>query len=121
MSSGAFVVSKYETDSGEIMPIRIQPETAVTSIGSGANTAPSANVTIPFSARARGGKRKLGVTARTVTLRPVGTSPAGYKEGQLLIVPILKPALYNATKNGDSATYLGTPFLVVGKSPERAR
>lgn len=121
MSAGAFVSSKYQADQGGIFRIRIQPETAVTTLGVNSNTAPSGSIDQIASARARGSKRRIGVTARTVTLKPVGSAPAGYKDGQSLVVPVLTPVVYNAVNLGDEATYLGVPYLVSGKSPERVR
>lgn len=121
MSAGKFISSKYQGDGGGIHRIRIQPETAAATFGGSTNTAPSAAVNQPASARARGGKRKIGVTARTFTLMPVGEPPEGYKPDSPLVVPCLTPTLYNATNIGATATYLDESFIIVGKSPERVR
>lgn len=122
MSAGAFSDTKYQSNKGGIYHIRVQPETAAATIGGGSNTAPAGAVNQEVSARARGGKRQIGMIARTIALKPVGSAaPAGYKSGASLIIPVLTPDLYDAVSIGDTASYLGTPYLVAGKSPERVR
>lgn len=120
MSSGNFVSSRYEADSGTIYRIRVQPETLSASIG-GANTAPAGAIDGEGSARVGGGNRRFGVKARSVTLAWSETPPAGYAEGEYLRVPILTPARYAAITLGQSGTYLGVGVTVVGKNPERVR
>lgn len=122
MSAGTFSDSKYQANNGGIFSIRIQPETAALTVNSLTNTAPSGDIDRDTRAHARGGKRKYGVTARTVTLKPVGTTaPATYKSGGILTVPLLTPAIYDQLVVGQSATYLGVGYLVAGWSPERRR
>lgn len=125
MSAGDFVNSKYESDTGGIYAIRVQPETLALSVGGTTNNAPTGAVDQEGRARTSGGNRKYGIKARFVTLRSPesgGTLPAGYKPGQLLRVPILTPALFNAIPpSGGEATYLGTTMEVVGKGPQRGR
>ena len=120
MSAGSFLSTRYEADSGTIYRIRVQPETVAASIG-GANTAPAGAIDGESSARVGGGNRKIGVKARSVTVRWTGTPPTGYAENQLLRVPILTPARYSAIALGSTGTYLGIAVEVVGKNPERVR
>lgn len=121
MSSGAFADSKYETNEGNIHLIRIQSETASAVLAGATNTAPADPIDTETRALARGGKRRVGVIARTVTLKPVGDSPDGYLPGGRLVVPVLDPVVWAGAKPGRTAMYLGKPYLIAGRSPERIR
>jgi len=118
MSSGAFTLSKYESNAGNIYPIRVQPETIAATIG-GANAAPTGAVDQEVSARANGSARQIGMNARTVSVRLTAELP-GYKADSVLRIPILTPARWDAINKGQTGTYLNTACVVVGKSPERA-
>lgn len=120
MSSGAFTRSKYEADDGTILAIRVQPETLLANIG-GANTAPAGAVNGLGSAKARGGRREIGVKARRVTVAFTATVPDNYKEGTLLQIPILTKTLYDSIGVNATGTYLGQPVEVVGKTAESVR
>lgn len=120
MSSGNFVSSRYEADSGTIYRIRVQPETLAANVG-GANTAPAGAIDGEGTVRVGGGNRKFGVKARSVTLAWAGEPPDDYAEGEYLRVPILTPARYNSISLGATGTYLGASVTVVGKNPERVR
>lgn len=122
MSAGSFLRTRYEADNGEIYPIRIQPETAQATLGSGANNAPAAAATQSVSARVGGGNRQLGLKARSVTVEFTGTPPTGYAPNQSLRIPVLTPAVYNAiSPNSTVGSYLGADIIVIGKNPERIR
>jgi hypothetical protein len=123
MSAGAFSLSKYELDAGDIAPIRIQPETAAAAFTpGGANTAPAAPVDLPVFATARGSRRSYGINARTVRMRFTGAVPDGYAPNSVVSIPILTPATYNAIIPGASTvTYLGSSGIVIGKSSETVR
>jgi len=120
MSSGNFVRSKYESNSGEIYPIRVQPETLALTIAATANAAPAGAVTAEVSARANGSRRTLGMNARTVTVAFTATPPDGYATNTTLTVPVMQPALWDNATRGATGTYLGVAVEVVGKSPEYA-
>lgn len=120
MSSGAFVRSKYEADDGTILNIRVQPETISANLG-GANAAPSGDVNGLGSAKARGGKREIGVKARRVRVAFTATVPTGYKADTTLEIPILTKALYDGIALGSTGTYLTVPVQVIGKSAESVR
>lgn len=121
MSAGGFDRGRYTADNGDIHPIRIQPETAALTLGGTANAIPSGATTSGISAKVSGGRRQLGLTARTVTLTWTGAVPDGYEPDGLIRVPILQPALYTAIARGTTGTYLGSAVEVVGKSPESVR
>jgi hypothetical protein len=117
MSAGNFVLSKYEANSGNIYPVRLQQETIDASIGS-ANSPPAGNVDQEVSARAGGSRRAIGMNCRTVTVRFTANPPAGYAENQTYRIPILTAARWNGITKGQSGTYLATACIVVGKQPE---
>ena len=120
MSAGAFLQTSYESDSGEVHPIRVQPETAAANFG-GANAAPAGPITSSISARARGGIREYGLKARAFVIVFTGAVPDGYEPGNQYRIPVLTPARFNGTAIGTTGTYLGAPARVVSKVPERVR
>jgi len=122
MSSGAFIISKYESDIiANIRPIKIQPETLGLVVGSQTNTAPTgAAVGGLGSAQVSSGKRSLGVHARTITIK-FDTAPTGYKQGGLIRLPILRKAMFDGIARGATGTYLEEAITVVGVSSEEIR
>lgn len=119
MSAGQFVLSKYETDNGDIVPIRVQPETLALTDGMKANAAPTAAVSAGFpSAQVSAGRRSLGINARKVSLRFTAAPPDGYAPNGILSVPVLKVDTFAAYTKGASVTYLEKAAVVVGRSPE---
>ena len=121
MSAGQFNKTKYETNQGNIVPIKVQPETADAVIGGVTNTAPTGDLTGGFpSARVSGSNRMIGINARTVTVRHTA-SLAGYKDDSPLTFPCLTPAFYDACQEGATGTYLGTACIVVGTKPEKIK
>lgn len=119
MSAGDFIRSKYETDSGEICNIRVQPETLAATFGGTANAAPAGTVTQLASAIARKGKRQIGVGPRLIGVG-FETPPTGYTS-EVLYVPIMQKTLYDATALGDAVSYLGGTGVVVSKIAESIR
>ena len=121
MSTGAFVLSKYEANDGTIYPVKIQPETLDLTLGS-ANTAPAAAADGPVLAKVSKTRRAYGVGCRKVSFKfTAETPPTGYSKGQVLSLPILKPTLWNTLKAGVTGTYLGGAVEVVGTSSENVR
>lgn len=121
MSSGAFTRSKYESDDGDVHPIRIQPETLTASFGGTANAAPAGNIDNPLSAKVSNGNRSFGLKPRSVTITFGDSPPEDYKANSYIRLPILQSTLYNTISAGDQVTYLGGTATVVGKNPERVR
>lgn len=121
MSAGVFTLSKYEADSGTVYSVRVQPETLAASVGGGANTAPTGNVTGEPSAMVGGSRRSIGVHCRGVRIRFTGAAPEGYKPQGVIFIPILTEARYDAITRGATGTYLGAAVEVVGKVPEVIR
>ena len=100
---------------------RPQPETKGLVIATITNAYPIGAVTAPVQARLGGGKRRIGMTARTVTLNFTGAVPPGYSVGRSIRVPCFGQAIYNAATFGAVGTYLAVAVAVVGRSPERIR
>lgn len=119
MSSGRFQVGTYEMDDGNIVKIKIQPETLAADLGS-PNIFPVGAITIPnLSAKVSGSKRSIGVNARTVTVRFTDTLPDDYSGDDISGIPVLVKATFDAINKGVSTgTYLGQPVTIVGKSAE---
>lgn len=121
MSSGLFILSKYEANNGDIHPIRVQPETLAANLGS-VNAAPGGASTVGLFATARKNRNAYGLGARKVRIRFTGTVPDGYAPNQLLTVPVLTPTVFNAIVGGaTTGTYLGSPIIVVGTTAETKR
>lgn len=121
MSAGVFTISKYEADSGDIHPIRVQPETIAANLGT-ANSAPTAAVDNELFARVGGGNRAYGVRARYATVRFTGAAPEGYAPNTTLKIPVLTEATFDQIVPGQSTgTYLGSAIVVVSKVRESGR
>jgi hypothetical protein len=117
VSSGAFVDSFYESNAGDIHPIRVQPE----SIIAGFNPAAIGPTTNSQRVYVTGSNRSRGAKARALLARWVGAPPAGYVNGGRIRLAVFTPNAYNAlgAAGGDAFTYLGTSAVTTGKSPER--
>lgn len=123
MSAGTFEAGKYESiDGNYIWPCRAQPESKALTLGGQANAYPTDPVTPGLPRiRLRKGKRQVGPTIRTVTVRftaaPTGAQ-ADYKGiGSTLTVPVFTQAAWAAYSEGDTGTYLGTAVEFVSKFP----
>lgn len=121
MSSGTFSKTKYESDSGTIHPIRVQPETVGITVGGGTNAAPAGALDSPISAKVSAGNRAFGLKARSITIAFLDTAPTGYKVGSYIRLPILTPTRYSGVAAGQTFSYLGQTATVIGKNPERVR
>lgn len=118
MSAGSFVRSKYETDSGKIVSVRVQPETvAAVFTPGGTNAAPTGAVTVNGRfALNIGHKRRKPFSARTVTIRFTGTVPDGYKPGSPVTIPVMTLAVYDAITDQSTVSYAGGAGEVLFKS-----
>lgn len=113
MSSGSFVVAKYECDDLSVATVRIQPETE-----NAWNEAPTGTVTRD-RVRVSGGKRKIGRKTRMVTLKQAVGSPVnGYQAYRYTSVPVLSLDSFAALSEGDTVSYAGASYIVAGKSKE---
>lgn len=117
MSAGKFIDSVYSTDSGTMVPIRIQPETvtAWNPVAAG-----PVQAGLPSAAIGKG-RRELGINARLARFKWKGAVPDGYDPNGIITVPILTlTALNNLVKNTDYQ-YLGNTVNLVGKTKEAIR
>lgn len=122
MSAGGFTTTKYESNTGLIHPIRLQPETVGFAIGGDANNAaPTAGLTSDFSVRVSRGNTEYGLRPRKLNIKFGAVVPDGYKAEQTYAIPILVPEVWEAAGVGDAVTYLGVGGVIVGKSPESIR
>lgn len=123
MSAGRFARASYETNDGNVVPIRVQPETISASIGATTNAEPATAILSGWpSACVSSGRTSCGINARLVRLQfDDGAAPDGYQEGGTITIPALTPAFFNAASVGQAATYLGSAATIVGRTAETIR
>jgi len=120
MSAGKFTNSRYETNDGNVVGCRVQPETLTMTIGGTANAATGDPINIGFpSALMRGGRTEIGIVARKVRIGlPDGNpAPEGYS-GDALYVPVMTELLWASAQKGDPVQYLGSTWEILSKVPE---
>lgn len=121
MSSGPFTKSKYETASGDVYGIRVQPETLTAVIAGVTNSATAAAVDQPVFARVSGDRRGYGMFARRAYLKVTAAGDSGYAVGSVLTIPMLRQAVQDAITPTSTATYNGATCDVIGYQPEKRR
>ena len=124
MSAGDFLPSIYQTNTGGLYNVRIQPETLTLTFNTVANTPASGPVPpgLP-SAKVSGNRNSIGINCRKVRVRFTTTFPTGYSGGKDTIsLPVLTSSAFNAWGVNDVGTYTlgGTAYDVrlIGKTPE---
>ena len=116
MSAGPFLLSKYETNDGLILPIRIQPETLTVA----ENVEPGGGADGPF-VKVSGSKRSYGVHPRKITLsRSVGAADYGSAKAYARVV-ILTSAAWAAAVIGATVAYAGVDWVIASKTAESIR
>lgn len=118
MSAGNFILSKYESDTGDVHQIKIQPETSAASLGGTANQAPSGAVDSVFAAEVNRGARAYGLRPRKVTIGFTDDAPDGYRPYTSISIPVLQESVFNGLAIGDSVTYNGGTGVVKSKAGE---
>jgi hypothetical protein len=119
MSAGAFLISKYGANSGNVHPIKIQPETIAATFNTVANAPPTAAVTSgAFRARITGSPKAYGLKARYAVIKFTATPPAGYLPGAGYRIPVLNKTVWDGIADSQVASYLGTAAQVVTKGEE---
>jgi hypothetical protein len=120
MSAGEFSISKYETNNGDVVPIRVQPETLALTIGAATNDAPAGDVQTGWpSANATANRRQNGINVRYVRLKWSAGAPTDYAANSVLVVPILTKAMWDGIARGQTGTYLGSGVTVATKINEK--
>lgn len=122
MSAGPFLDSFYESDTGEIHNIRIQPETASLLIDGVTNTIPAGPANNSQQVKVSAARNSFGVKARKVRFEmtsPSTTNPI-IAAGSILELPWLQSdSFLTVTRPGkQTGTYLGGNIRVVGGTPE---
>ena len=116
--AGSFTSKKYATDNGDVVNIRVQATTIACVIDGVTNAESGDPLSDGFpSAKVSGGRREIGINARTVTLT-LTAAKVGYTEGKPLTIPALTEAFYIKCTSGKTGTYLGVACKVIGRSAE---
>lgn len=117
MSAGSFVTARYETDGGDVRPVKVQPETII------AGTNPEGTGTLLGTlVRVSGGKRRIGLKARSMTLKQnLGAPINGFQPTRTITLPVFTPASFATLTIGQAVTYSGSAWEVSGRSPESGR
>lgn len=118
MSQGAFVTARYQTDNGDLVNIKVQPETLTATLGTANASAGAAADTGWPSAQVSKSKRAIGINARTVSIR-LTAELEGYKPDSILRIPVTTKARWDALSKDSAVTYQATAGVVVGKSAEK--
>jgi hypothetical protein len=122
MSSGSFIRSIYETNAGDFARIRVQPETELATDGTTSNDAAAGPVNLPVAAKVSRGSREYGIRPRRIGLVfEDGNAPAGYEDGDIIYIPALTRAFYDALTEDQQITYLQSTANVVSKLEEDIR
>lgn len=115
--AGKFINEKYESDSGAILNIRVQPETVFD-----VNLSPAGAVTVSRYARVTGSRRAYGMKARSVTLsRQIGDGTNYNAATAYARIPVLKKASVAALIIGSTVTYQNVAWTIVSHNAESNR
>ena len=121
MSNGPFQIAFYETDAGNTVPIRVQPETLGLTIDGVANDPVAGPVSAGFpSAQTSQSRRALGINARRVRCVYDTGASAGLP-GLSITLPWLNPATFAALGVGATGTYEAEPIQLRSTLGEEIR
>ena len=110
----AFVDTLYESDSGEIHPIRLTPAYAAV-----AGTPPTGPATSDINAKVTKANTEFGIRPRRVRLsRTVGTAPDTFRRYATLAVLTLTDFNSAAFAKGATITIDGIAYTIIGKEGE---
>lgn len=121
MSTGNFIYANYASAlTGEVHPIRIQPETATLVINGQTNTIPAGPVTSQLQAQVTG-RRGIGLFAAKVGVRVTASGTSDFAVGSVHYLPWLDAStLFSViSPKFQEGTYQGAAVRVIGYSPER--
>jgi hypothetical protein len=120
MSSGPFEIGRYQCEAtGDIHPVRVQPETKALIVNGVTNAYPAGNPNSPVSAQISQSKRALGINTRTVTIKFPTAAPDNYKVGEPIRLPWFTPFPTPAFIKGQAVTYLGATGELVSFDQEK--
>lgn len=118
MSAGSFVQSKYQSDTGDVHVIKVQPETIAATLGGTANAAVAGAIDSVFAAEVNRGARAYGLRPRKVTVAFETDVPTGYRPYTSLSIPVLSASVFAGVSPGDTVSYAGGSGVVTSKSGE---
>lgn len=119
MSAGEFRISRYQTNTGILVPIKIQPETADATFGGVINLAQSGAAQPGWpSATVSSSRRGIGIHPRTVQVKMTAGMPASYLEKQSYSIPCLSESVWDGVAKGQAVGYQGGTGEVVSKTAE---
>lgn len=118
MSAGEFRTTKYQSDTGDIHQITIQPETSEATIGGTENSAPTEAVDSLFAAEVNRGARAYGLRPRKIRVAFTDTPPTGYRPYTSINLVVLQESVFtNAALEAD-VVFNGATGKLKGKIPE---
>lgn len=118
MSAGSFTGSKYQSDTGDIHYIKVQPETIAATLGGTANAPLPGAIDSVFAAEVNRGARAYGLRPRKVTISFEADVPDGYRPYTSISIPILSASVFSGIGVGDAVTYAGGTGVVSSKTGE---
>lgn len=122
MSTGPFLPAFYESDTGDIHRIRIQPETAALAQGATTNTIPAGPATNDQQVLVSASRNSIGIKARKIRFRMTSPTTVGgiIEAGRVLELPWLQRETFlQVTRPGGQVlTYQGGSAVVIGGTPE---
>lgn len=124
MSEGPFSDAFYESDTGDIHNIVIQPETALLVVGTTTNTIPAGPATSDLPIDVSKGRRGRGLKPRLVRFRVTSGGTTGVQVGSVLELAWLNPATFlSVTRPAKQpVTYRGgITGILIGNTPEQYR
>lgn len=125
MSAGPFLDAFYTSDTGDVHPIKVQPETASLVIGQSTNTIPAGPANNAQRVLVSAGRNSYGVKARKVRVEMTSATTQGdpIAAGNILEFPWFDPDTFLSVTRpgGQTGTYRGGSCRVVGGSPEYFR
>lgn len=121
MSAGQFERSFYATDNGDIVKLRVQPETLSADFAGTANAGAVGPASAGFpSADVSSSRRSIGIHPRYVTCAWT-TAPTGYDDRQVFDIVVPVKATWDAIVDGSAVTYAEGTAEVLNKTPELIR
>lgn len=119
MSAGKFQNYTYTTNAGNLVAIKLQPETADATFGGAINTGVAGNPNSEFpSAVVSRSRRAIGIHPRTVQYIMESGMPTDYKKEQTFSSPVLVKSVWDGISKNDVVSYLGGTGKVLTKTEE---
>lgn len=120
MAIGAFITAKYEDNAGDTRAIRVKQATIDLAFGSVTNAQGTGTTFTKPRAKVSGGRRSLGVHARTVTVKLTEVGASG-EIGSLIRVPWFKRSTFDDLVENTVGSYNGSDCELIGKSEEKIK